>query len=102
LSNPYRCRSQEPDTPSARIWAYLAAAYGQQYAWELDHEKRPAVLDASKKSASEAIQNSLKIEPKMKSLLRTMWDPNDPTKEPSEENDLEVFYADEDFKKLLS
>jgi len=92
---------QEPDTPSARIWAYLAAAYGQQYAWELDHDKRPAVLDASKKSAFEAIQNALKIEPKMKSLLRTMWDPNDPTKEPTEENDLEVFYADEDFKKLL-
>jgi tetratricopeptide (TPR) repeat protein len=93
---------QEPDTSSARIWAYLAAAYGQQYAWEFDHDKRPAVLDASKKSAVEAIQNALKIEPKMKSLLRTMWDPNDPTKEPTEENDLEVFYADEDFKKLLS
>ena len=30
---------QEPDTPSARIWAYLAAAYGQRYSWELNHEK---------------------------------------------------------------
>jgi tetratricopeptide (TPR) repeat protein len=92
---------QEPDSPSARIWAYLAAAYGQQYSWEVGHEKRQAVLDTSKRSALESIEKAVKIEPKMKSLLRTMWDPTDPTKEPSEENDLEVFYSDEDFKKLL-
>ena len=37
--------------------------------------KRQAVLDASRKSAFESIQNALKIEPEMKSFIRTMWDP---------------------------
>jgi tetratricopeptide (TPR) repeat protein len=94
--------TQEPDTPSARIWAYLAAAYGQQYSWESKHDKRQGVLDEARKNALEAIQNALKLEPKIKPLLKSMWDPNDATKEPTEENDLEVFYDDPEFKKLLS
>ena len=92
---------EEPQTPSARIWAYLAAAYGQQYKWEQDHEKRQTVLDSTRKSALEAVTNSLNLEPKMKGLLRSMWDPNDPVKEQSQEDDLEVFYTDPDFQKLL-
>jgi hypothetical protein len=36
----------------------------------------------------------------MISLLRLVWDPQDPTKVSSEENDVEVFYTDEDFKQL--
>ena len=28
--------SEQPDYPSAAIWAYLAAAYGQQYKYERD------------------------------------------------------------------
>jgi hypothetical protein len=93
---------QEPSNPSARIWGYLAAAYGQQFKWEQDHEKRKEVLDSARGNALAAIENSLKLEPKMKSLLRSMWDPNDPTKEQSQEDDLEVFYTDNAFQKLLT
>jgi hypothetical protein len=92
---------EEPQTPSARIWAYLAAAYGQQYKWEQDHEKRQAVLSTARKNALDAVANSLKLEPKMKMLLSSLWNPNDPAKERSQEDDLEVFYTDPDFQQLL-
>ena len=93
---------EEPQTPSPRIWAYLAAAYGQQFKWEQDHEKRQVVLDLARKNALDAVAQSLKLEPKMRVLLRSMWDPNDPTKERLQENDLEVFYSDPEFQKLLA
>jgi len=93
---------QEPGNPSAKIWAYLAAAYGQQYKSELEkHDKRQEVLDAARKNALDAIAKSLAIEPRMKQLLRALWNPNDPTKEPSQEDDLEVFFNDPEFQKLL-
>jgi hypothetical protein len=92
---------EEPQTPSAKIWAYLAAAYGQQYKWEQEHGKRQAVLDSARQDALESVTNSLKLETKMKGLLRSLWDPNDPAKERSQEDDLEVFYADANFQKLL-
>ena len=92
---------QEAGYPSARIWGYLAAAYGQQYKWELGHDKRPDVLDAAKKNALEAIAKALELEPRMKSLLRPLWDPGDPTKESSQEDDLEVFFNVPEFQKLL-
>jgi tetratricopeptide (TPR) repeat protein len=92
---------EEPQTPSARIWAYLAAAYGQQFKWEEDHEKRQTVLDSARKNALDAVTNSLNLEPKTKALLSLLWNPNDPVKERSQEDDLEVFYPDPDFQKLL-
>ena len=38
----------------------------------------------------------------MISLFRLTWDPNDPTKVSSEENDLEVLHTDEEFKRMLA
>ncbi len=38
--------------------------------------------------------------PKPQELLRLMWDPSSPIKSP-EDNDLEVFFNDPDFKALL-
>jgi hypothetical protein len=92
---------QEPANSSARIWANLAAAYGQQYKWELDHDKRQEVLDTARKNALDAIAKALSIEPKMKNFLRSLWDPTDPMKERSQEDDLEVFFNDPEFQKLL-
>jgi hypothetical protein len=92
---------QEPSNPSTRIWAYLAAAYGQQYKWEQDHDKRDAVLKSARSSALKAIQTALSLDQRIKPLLKALWDPNDPAKERSQEDDLEVFYDDLDFKKLL-
>lgn len=93
---------EEPSRPSAKLWANLAFAYGQQYAWELSHNKRQDLLERSKNEALHAIQEALNLEPKMLSLLRMVWDPNDPTKVSAEENDLEVFYGDKDFKSILA
>jgi hypothetical protein len=93
--------TQELGPPSSRIWAYLAAAYGQQYKWEQDHENRLNVLDALRKSAHTAVKTSLDLEPKMKPVLRALWDKNDVTKEQGQEDDLEVFYEFPEFKAIL-
>jgi hypothetical protein len=94
--------TQKLGPPSARIWAYLAAAYGQQYKWELEHDKQPKVLETLRKNAFLAVKASFDLEPRMKQLLRSLWDPNDITKEKGQEDDLEVFYDFPEFKTLLS
>ena len=55
-----------------------------------------------KKGALHAIQEALKLEPKMLGLFRMVWDSNDPTKVSAEENDLEVFHGDKDFERILA
>jgi hypothetical protein len=93
---------QEPSNQNPRIWAYLAAAYGQQYKWEFEHDKRQAVLDSVRSKALKAIQTAINLDSRTKPLLRALWDPNDPVKERSQEDDLEVFYDDPEFKKVLA
>lgn len=93
---------EEAKNPSARIWANLAAAYGQKYKWDSEHNAAQELLDPSRKRALDAAAKSIELEPQMKGLLRMLWNPNDPTKVGSEEDDLEVFYEDPDFKKLLA
>jgi hypothetical protein len=92
---------EEPDYPSARIWVNLAAAIGQKYKWDSTHDAPKQALDETRKRALEAARNATAIEPRMKTLLRMLWNPNDPTKIQSEEDDLEVFFNDPDFKSLL-
>lgn len=93
-----------PDS-SARIWTNLAFAYGQQYKWVSDHEKdeqrKTSLLVLSRRKALDAIKQALRLEPKMLGLLRMVWDPDDPTKISAEEDDLEIFFDDAEFKKLL-
>ena len=96
-----RYLQEEPATPSARIWTNLAAAYGQQYRWESDHENKQEVRDQARNDALAAAKEAIRLEPKMRSLLRMLWDPNDVTKVSAEENDLEAFYNDSEFKELL-
>jgi hypothetical protein len=76
-------------------------AYGQKYDWEQRHWASKDVLNALRNSALAAAQRAITIEPKLRSLLRMTWDPNDPSKLRGEENDLEAFYNDPDFKKIL-
>jgi hypothetical protein len=92
---------QEPDQPSARIWGNLAAALGQKNRWDSEHGVPQDSLKESRQGALDAARKAIALEPQMKSVLRTIWNPNDPTKVRSEEDDLEVFYGDPDFKKLL-
>jgi hypothetical protein len=92
---------QEPGQPSARIWTNLAAALGQKYRWDSEHQATQQSLDETRAGALAAAQKAIALEPQMKELLRSMWNPNDPTKVRSQEDDLEVFFGDAEFKKLL-
>jgi len=92
---------EEPENASARIWAYLAAALGQKYKWETIKGNRQEILAETRNRALEACRRAIQLEPQLKSLLRMLWDPNDPTKFQSEEDDLEPFYNDSDFCALF-
>lgn len=92
--------SEEPTNPSAQIYVYLAAAYGQQADYEQRNRNRPEVRQAARDGALDAIKKALELDPNQKALLKSLWDRNDKTK-PPEENDLEVFHEDEEFRKLL-
>jgi hypothetical protein len=92
---------QQDSEGSPQIWTYLAAAYGQQHQWEAIHEKRQSVLDSSRREALEAAKKAIALDPNQRRLLKMLWDPDDPSKFNSEENDLEPFFNDPDFKQLL-
>lgn len=110
-----RYLSEEPKTPSPLINAYLGFAYGQQYREKLSQKEKAVnegrqeqvqTLDVEmgqiRLKALDAIRKALKLEPGLKPLARMVWDPNDPAKSPgSEDDDLEVFKDDQDFKALL-
>jgi tetratricopeptide (TPR) repeat protein len=92
--------SGEPNSPSGKIFAFLAAAYGQQYLYEAAHENRPAVLQAARDGALDAIKQAIALDPGQKTLLTMLWNHNDRMK-PPEENDLEVFFEDPEFRTIL-
>ncbi len=93
---------EEPNHPSPRIWVNLAAALGQKYRYDSQERKVPKEnLEETRKRALEAAREAIKLEPQMKSLLRMLWNKEDPTKVGSQENDLEIFYDDPNFKELL-
>jgi hypothetical protein len=87
-------------TPNARVWSYLAFAYGQKYAF-LKRAPQPdqQALTETRNKALEALRSALQYDPGMKDFLREYWDPQ--LAKPSE-NDLVVFFDDEDFKKELT
>jgi hypothetical protein len=93
----------EPDFASGRLWAYLAAAYGQQFRYLTNNPGAQApdqALADARAKALESVRNALRVDPNVKELLRLMWDPGSPIKSP-QDNDLEVFFADEEFRALL-
>jgi hypothetical protein len=65
-------------------------------------QRGSSVMKAVRQGALDAIRRALRLEPRMISLFRLTWDPNDPTKVSSEENDLEVLHTDEEFKRMLA
>jgi hypothetical protein len=94
------------------LWTYLAAAHGQAYLWERDNSKgvapaKDALLAKHKAAALDAVRNALALGDAWKPILQVMWDKNHPAKlgkgrtTKTDENDLEVFYDDPDFKELL-
>jgi hypothetical protein len=97
IKNAEESIQQEGAGSSDVVLAYLAMAYGQQYQWEKEHERRRDVLDDSRNKAFEFAQMAIKGDPEQKSLLRRVWDP----KTAIYDDDLVVFYDDPEFKKLL-
>ncbi len=90
------------------LWTYLAAAHGQAYRWALAHssensEEQKKLLDYHRDQAYAAANTALQLGDGWKPILQGMWDINHPTKKEGRkgEDDLEVFYADEAFKRLL-
>ena len=92
---------EEPRNPSHTIFAYLAAAYGQQARDLLKQAPvDSAAVQAARDSALNAVRQAVETNAAVKPLLHMMWDPKDPAKSP-EDNDLEVFFDDKAFVELL-
>jgi tetratricopeptide (TPR) repeat protein len=90
-----------PDEPDATIFAYLAAAYGQQYRYLIENPPEDkAALKSARDNALGAAQRALKTDPEIKWLLQLVWKKDYPGKS-WDDNDLEVFQDDPDFVALL-
>jgi hypothetical protein len=86
---------------SGRLWAYLAAGLGQQFKAARDTSATDAELLAIEKEALTAVREAIRLEPAMKGLLRSLWDPKDPNRAAPDEDDLEVFFERPGFSELL-
>lgn len=90
----------EPNQPSARIFVYLAAAYGQEFAYLTRRQASNEELQEIRGRALAAARGAIELDRRMVYVLGTMWNPSAPGKFPGD-NDLEVFFDDPDFQKLL-
>lgn len=82
------------------IFVTLAAAYGQKYEWEREHEGDGTRLEEARKKALGAVQCAIDTNPDWKEKLKALLDPDYRGKDPGE-NDLEVFADDDDFRSIL-
>jgi hypothetical protein len=89
------------NVPRGKLWAYLAAAYGQAYRFESQLNPGSPQLPDLEAKALDAVKRALAATPELKTLLRSLWDPNDPTKAGIQEDDLEVFHDRPAFQALL-
>jgi hypothetical protein len=87
------------------LWTNLAAAHGQAYEWEGAHNKNAKILKTHYKEALDAVRRTLDLGDAWRPILQLMWNKNHPVKKNYEwakyEDDLEVFFDDPKFKKLL-
>jgi hypothetical protein len=90
------------------LWVYLAAAHGQAYQWvkenETDPQKERKELEEHRNAALNAVRRALALGDSWKPILQVMWNPQHQIKQDGQardENDLEVFYDDPEFKQLL-
>jgi hypothetical protein len=98
---------QDINASNPALWTYYACANGQAYAWALSHGKTADDPDAQqyRAEALKGIENVIRFGPTWKSALQQVWDKNLSSKRNGgagrSENDLEVFYDDPEFEKLL-
>jgi hypothetical protein len=86
------------------VWLWAACAYGQRYRWLLENNGDDAQKTDTREKALDAVRHvvSLASDPGSNSrvLLRQVFDPQRENSEP-DENDLEVFKADEEFTRTI-
>lgn len=88
---------------SGGLWVNLAAAYGQKYKWLMQNEPgNKAELSAARSKALEAIHQALAIDRRGMWLkrLQTLLQKN--VDKSPEDDDLEVFESDVEFRQLLA
>jgi predicted Zn-dependent protease len=97
------------DESNPALWVYLAAAHGQAHKWEREHTPESAdksrVLKEHRDAALSAVKKALLISDTWEPTLKLLWDKNHPAKQDGtakDEDDLEEFYNDPDFRRLLS
>jgi hypothetical protein len=78
----------------------LAAGYGQKYNWYKDRPDPGVQLDTVRGQALSAAKSAIRRDPSWKDKLRMLLDPAYPNKDP-QDNDLEVFAGDQDFRTAL-
>ncbi len=91
--------------PSTEIFANLAAAYGQAFGWLQEHpDKVPKGFDKAdyREAALWAVREAVRTDAIIVPVLRKMLLPASefPGKDP-QDNDLEVFSTDEEFRKAV-
>jgi hypothetical protein len=82
-----------------RVWRSLASAYGQKYSYlKLQETPDEKELSRIRDQAFQAVQYALKINPGEREGLLAL---SDPTRTTPQEDDLSVFWPDEQFRNLL-
>ena len=83
------------------LWVNLAAAYGQKYAWTEGHGTATAPeLESFRAGALDAVTRAIELDPDNKKILARLLVKGYGNKRP-DENDLEVFEADAEFRNAI-
>lgn len=90
-------RSREEPT-EVMFWIRLAAAYGQQYAWEKSEKIASEIHLETKQKAFDAIDKALQSNRALAKYWMNYLGNKD-EKKPADENDLEAFWDDEEFQR---
>jgi hypothetical protein len=88
----------------AGFYINLACAYGQKASWQIDTlggDVEQAAYKEARRQCLIYVQKATAESSSAKQTLRRLWDKNDKNKNP-EDNDLEIFFDDEEFANLLA
>lgn len=88
-----------PATPAAQHWTALAAAMGRDYSERLAAGEPPDSLSSLRDGALHAVRQALVLNPSSFDTLRRLWDPAEGVADGR--GDLEAFFGDPDFERLL-
>jgi tetratricopeptide (TPR) repeat protein len=93
-------RAMPASIPSGRIYVNLAAAYGQA-AKDAKAKGDGEQFEKARQAALQNVKAAIAMGDGWKLLLQTLWTPASIQPKDPSEDDLEVFYDDDEFKKVL-